>query len=790
MKTLIKFFTRVLPDDEGWVPIMTLGPNGGLTRCQWFHWPDETEKMCEYVMSKANQDVYWSPMLFHKPSTLSSARHAAKRNVKSLACVYADLDGLEPEALHLEPTVLVKSSPEHYHAYWRLSDYKDLENLDIEQLNRGVYQEHANNGVDRGWPLAKKLRVPGTLNTKPAYGLPVPVSASFNEYMDSYSSERFSESYAPATTPRVELIAEMPDTTIDDAIGILSRVNDSRVTDLFSDTPSPVDDWSSLMYSLECHLFEAGLELAEVFTLLRSAECNKFRRDGRPDSDLWIQIQRDKARWDDDQTTKMELAEDFALEHLRGGEVVRHLPTLKDEQGGLFWKNVHLIDTTDDVPEDTVVDALADYMQHLSERTSIQFNYAASMSVLAAVLGSEIRIRTGFGVLGCNLFTLILGRTTQDKKSTTASYAKHFLRRLGKEFETELIGPEDHTPEALAQYCGTRPNSSVLVIMDEVQDMFARAMRSGSYMDGEVGFLTKCYDGYVPSQARKQKGNEYRPETPFSLSILGMGIMDQVAGNLKTEKIKSGFIPRCLIVLPELQDVKPEELMDDIRILSNENDEELRAQDQMFSMCLQTLVHAKYHWRKERESLEPYTVAGEDARALMSFSEAALERIKIAGNKCAVLAANHPLYSEYLNPCVERLGLSLLRMAALLAAAESSSRVKLRHAVKAIRLAEFYFKSLEVFVVCAADSSISKDIAEIESLLEKQSEKRMYREDVENKLLRKFDTPKRVTDTIRAGQNAGRLQELFVNRDGSPYTEADRKMKRPMLKLLTLGRRA
>ena len=789
MKTLIKFFTRVLPEDEGWVPIMTLGPHGGLTRCQWFHWSDEVEKLCEYVASKANQDVYWSPMLFYKPSTLSSARHAAKRNVKSVACVYADLDGLEPEALHLEPTVLVKSSPEHYHAYWRLSDYKDLENLDIEQLNRGVYQEHADNGVDRGWPLAKKLRVPGTMNTKPKYGLPTPVSVEFND-KESYSSERFSKSYAPATTPKVNLIMEMPDTSMDDAIAILTKVNDSRVTDLFSDIPSLADDWSALMYSLECYLFEVGLGLAEVFTVLRSAGCNKFRRDGRPDSDLWIQLQRDKARWDDDQTTKMELADAFALEHLGSGDKVCHLPGLKDEQGGLFWTNVHLIDEADDVPEDTVVDALADYMQHLSERTSTQFNYAASMSVLAAVLGSEIRIRTGFGVLGCNLFTLVLGRTTQDKKSTTASYAKRFLRCLGKEFETEFIGPEDHTPEALAKYCGVRPNSSILVVMDEIQDLFARAMRSGSYMDGEVGFLTKCYDGYIPSQVRKQKGNEYRSETPFSLSILGLGIMDQVARNLKTEKIKSGFIPRCLIVLPEPKVVRPEELMDDIRILSDETDEELRAQDQMFTRCLQKLMQAKYQWRKKRESLESYTIASEDARVLMNFSGAALERIKAAGNKCAVLAANHPLYSEYLNPCVERLGLSMLRMAALLAAAETSHRVELRHAVKAIRLAEFYLKGLETFVVCAADSSISKDITEIEALLEKQPEKRMRREDVEDRLLRKFDTPKRVDEIIRAGQRSGRLQELLTNLDGSPYTSADHKVKRPMLKLLTLGRRA
>jgi len=62
--------------------------------------------------------------------------------------------------------------------------------------------------------------------------------------------------------------------------------------------------------------------------------------------------------------------------------------------------------------------------------------------------------------------------------------------------------------------------------------------------------------------------------------------------------------------------------------------------------------------------------------------------IRDAGNMCAVLADQHPLYSEYLVPCVERLGLSILRMAALIAAAERQHTVKMRHAVKAGQLAE------------------------------------------------------------------------------------------------------
>ena len=769
MSQLQQFFERILPDDEGWVPIMSLGPGGGLSRCQWYHWPSEAEKMCEAVEKMSDKDVYWSPMLFHKPSTLSSARHATKSNVKQVACVYADLDGLHPDDLFLEPTVLVKSSPEHYHAYWRLSDYRSLGNLDLEQLNRGVYQTHADTGVDRGWPLAKKLRVPGSMNTKPKYGLPTPVSVEFNDRM-SYSVREFTAAYSPASTPKVDLIMEMPEIDQGDALKVLYELKDSRIMALYADDPLPSDDWSALMYSLECSLFEAGVELADVFTVVQDAGCNKFKRDGRPDSDLWIQLQRDKARWEDDRETRADLADAIAIEAVNGESI--RIPRLQDERNGLFWSDVHLINSKyDDVPQNTVVDSLAQYMNDMSSRTSKQFNYAAAMSIISAVLGSEIRVRTSFGKLSCNLYTLLLGRTTRDKKSTTASYAKHFLRRVGAEFNLDLIGPEDHTPEALAQYCGEKSGESLLLILDEVQDLFARAMRSGSYMDGEIGFLTKAYDGYIPSIARKQKEQKYRKETPFSLSILCMGILDQAAGNLKVEKIASGFIPRCLPVLPEPTDFDPARTMNDFTILSSADDETLQRQDNAFNLNLQLLIRAKHYWRQEREALEPFTVEGEDARALIAFEEKALDRIRDAGNMCAVLADQHPLYSEYLAPCVERLGMSMLRMAALIAAAEQQTVVRLRHAVKAIQLAEIHMKAFEVFVACAADSDISKDVAQVEAFLAAQPNKTAARDAVLGHLLRKIDSTRRADEIIDAGARMGRIRVYPIKKQVDGKTE-------------------
>ena len=769
MSQLQQFFERILPDDEGWVPIMNLGPGGGLSRCRWYHWPTEAEKMCEVVEKMSDKDVYWSPMLFHKPSTLSSARHATKSNVKCVASVYADLDGLHPDDLFLEPTVLVKSSPEHYHAYWRLSDYRSLGNLDLEQLNRGVYQTHADTGVDRGWPLAKKLRVPGTMNTKPKYGLPTPVSVEFND-RKSYSVREFTTAYSPASTPKVDLIMEMPEIDQGDALKVLYELKDSRIMALYADDPLPSDDWSALMYSLECSLFEAGVELADVFTVVQDAGCNKFKRDGRPDSDLWIQLQRDKARWEDDQETQADLADAIAIEAVNGESI--RIPRLQDERNGLFWSDVHLINSKyDDVPQNTVVDSLAQYMNDMSSRTSKQFNYAAAMSIISAVLGSDIRVRTSFGVLNCNLYTLLLGRTTRDKKSTTASYVKHFLRRVGAEFSLNLIGPEDHTPEALAQHCGEKPGESLLLILDEVQDLFARAMRSGSYMDGEIGFLTKAYDGYIPSIARKQKEQKYRPETPFSLSILCMGILDQAAGNLKVEKIASGFIPRCLPVLPEPTDFDPARTMNDFAILASADNETLQRQDNAFNLNLQLLIRAKHYWRQEREALEPFTVEGEDARALIAFDAKALDRICDAGNMCAVLADQHPLYSEYLAPCVERLGLSMLRMAALIAAAEQQTTVRLRHAVKAIQLAEIHLKAFEVFVACAADSDISKDVAQIEAFLAAQSNKTATKDAVLGHLLRKIDSTRRADEIIDAGARMGRIRVYPIKKQEKGKTD-------------------
>lgn len=89
---LTEFFQVVIPDGEGWTPIILKGPMGGLTNFRWFEMPSQLDKMVAYARANADLDVYYSPFLYTKPPARTNTRHAAKENVIKAACVWADGD--------------------------------------------------------------------------------------------------------------------------------------------------------------------------------------------------------------------------------------------------------------------------------------------------------------------------------------------------------------------------------------------------------------------------------------------------------------------------------------------------------------------------------------------------------------------------------------------------------------------------------------------------------------------------------------------------------------------------
>src|SRR5690606_21936002 len=96
--------------------------------------------------------------------------------------IQADLDNADIRALPRPPAVLVETSPGRHQAYWIL-DGEPLEPELHEVLSRKLTYgiplcDHS------GWPLGRKVRIPGTFNHKYLEG-PKPVkvvSTSENRY--------------------------------------------------------------------------------------------------------------------------------------------------------------------------------------------------------------------------------------------------------------------------------------------------------------------------------------------------------------------------------------------------------------------------------------------------------------------------------------------------------------------------------------------------------------------------------------------------------------------------------
>lgn len=230
------FFIAVLPNRDGWVPIITKDPvDGELKDTRWFHWPKELDEMVGHAEKYAYEDVYFSPMLYSEPKSRRSRSHAAKANVIAACTVYADGDTVDPGVYKVTPTVNVSTSEGRWHNYWRLTDTEDPRT--IEELSHAISEEHKDDGVDNGWALSKRLRVPGTSNTNrlPAYN----VTAHFSG--EVYSLAEFSRRYHPVPTQEVDL-GDLPE-EIPAAWQVLDSVEpDPELLNLFQ--VPPIKDYS------------------------------------------------------------------------------------------------------------------------------------------------------------------------------------------------------------------------------------------------------------------------------------------------------------------------------------------------------------------------------------------------------------------------------------------------------------------------------------------------------------------------------------------------------------------
>jgi hypothetical protein len=225
-----------------------------------------------------------------------------RRRLGMYACetpfAHVDIDAADPAAFDPPPTILVETSPSRFQAVWEHATA--VEPKVAESLSRAL----SLNGDKGGWSITKFLRVPGSLNHKDSYDLPIvsivhdtgtPIAAwpaVQPEGTKEPGSRKPSEEPAPAdydaALARFNACLRAHEPSPTRQMWLRKRL--LRTRDQFHTPDGP--DRSFILTQVLKRLRDLDLTPAETLTLAwRSGWC-KFRVDGRSSNDLWHEVKK------------------------------------------------------------------------------------------------------------------------------------------------------------------------------------------------------------------------------------------------------------------------------------------------------------------------------------------------------------------------------------------------------------------------------------------------------------------------------------------------------------------
>ena len=505
------FFRIIFGDAQGYVCIGRRQPNTRMMREEFFRVPDEVQAMTHYIEGFANSyDLYFCPQVF-------GDKARKKEEVIATPTLWADLDTCEPDVLRVEPSIVLESSPRRYQALWILSEPCDP--ADAEDASRRIAYAHADEGADKsGWDLTQYLRVPFTYNHK-YKTIPPPVVKILTTGRSDYTLKDF-EVYEQVTGFEyvdVPFPEELPQVEAEQLLEEYRVHLKQQFWLLYNETPDK--DWSKALWQVELFLAEAGMSREEMFIVAKEAACNKYRRDGRHESRLWIEVCKAFAKVEE------------RSKYLPTGEYKTELPDLLTEG-----------ERQDCLVEKTFVERYVEWAKSVGD-AAWQYHQAGAMIVLSSLLAGRVRLPTSFGVVVPNLWFMILADTTLTRKTTAMDMAVDIL----VEVDSDAVLATDGSLEGLMTSLSYRPGRPSLFLRDEFSGLL-ESMTKKDYYAGMAEALTKLYDGKYQKRILRKETIEVRD--PCLIFFAG-GIKTRVLELLTAEQVASGFMPRFCVVAAE-----------------------------------------------------------------------------------------------------------------------------------------------------------------------------------------------------------------------------------------------
>jgi len=681
------FFREVFGEATGWAVIVLPNYQGKPATDVWFEYPQEIDRMVDLVENKKTGDVWYSPILY-------TTKERTKATAKETQIAGADADSCDPGNFRMQPSITVQTSDGHWHVYWKLD--KPYKPSDVAALNRRIAQVHKDQGCDTAYVnAAKLLRVPNTSNNK--HPGAVVIVSDFEDV--SYTMEELDELYPASEVPDQVDVAEvaMPDDLADfikeNRASLLNGLpNNLSMRELlfgkFHD-----EKRSEVLFKLCVELFQLGLDAKQVAAIAWGAPANKFNgSDPRGLKGLW----------------------DTAIMRAQAAVVAGETDEYDEDKPD---KPVRLIKETQDFLTIEEREELVTEVNFIDEWTAwaasktdapIEYHRAAAIIVLSNIYSEFGYVQPKFGKLKLNIWMIVLGRTTKDRKTTAQRYAARMLRQLTTDDFSYLL-PDDATPGGLNIVLQDRPNKPSTIMRDEVQGFFEEMVHQ-SYMAGGISYFTKLYDGESGGRARASGDKKITPSVPISFIFFMVGILEDTAEVLTVRNYKQGFLTRFLYVVAERPDdyEEPE--------FEFANDEEEEETDEVFNSMAKRLAVNRNYWEMR---------GGDKKLVKINIDEQAIKRFQDF-RKATNEAARESGYAEILDSVTERMTLSTLKLAALLAMDERSPRITLRHMLMAISYAGEWFDNSVKVASMISESEWQRDVDKLEDFINSKGGKISY----------------------------------------------------------------
>jgi hypothetical protein len=646
---------------------------------EWFAYPEQLDDMIEFAASRADRDVYLSPIIYGPArSTATHQITRTKTNAIGAQTVWMDSDTCPPEAFRVPPTVHVDTSPGHGHDYWVLD--RPVAAAVAAEVAHRITTAHVDQGCDpSGWSVNKVLRVP-TTHTHP--GKPVPIS--WETSGEVYRLADIAQAYADVEVRDAVQGAEHPAEdllTREQVADVVGSITDRKLIDLLTRIPKigEAGNRSQVRYRLICDLLRAGYEPKVVASIVwYSPAGTKWREeDTRGPIGLWFEVNKATVEID---------GEKGRTAAAPAPATVPERPKIHDGPSLLMPSERDAFGQRVDFTTLYAADAQAKTPVFNAPLHSIN-----ALTTLSLAFGATAVVPKPEAPMPLNLFSIQISRSSTGKTQASRIMERYIEAIYPNE---DVFVPVDSSKNALVEHLLERDLSVALLRGDEAHGQF-KLMENAQWTAGLRETWTDIYDGKVAGIGRVGQ-KDLRKRAFVAASMHLSGTPEDMFDALTRGMFKSGYAARQIWVLGEDHEVTEDTLRTKQGYAEHEWDDLPNYQADVF----------------HRTGLA-VTKAARQNRVTILMTEDALARFDAA--KLAIHKHfEHADDPEIFTPATRRMWDIIWKVAALFALEDGRHRIVLTDVLTALGYAEVWLDTLVTVSRRISSTLFSKACDDIE----------------------------------------------------------------------------